>query len=96
MLFWGRPKRIQLQRARGWKLPRNAVVVARGSKWENPYEGLPDSIGQFLFDLEFGRLSFSVEDVRRELRGRTLACWCPLNLECHADILLAVANGYEI
>lgn len=28
-----------------------------------------------------------------ELRGNNLACWCRLDQECHADILLELANG---
>jgi len=28
-----------------------------------------------------------------ELRGRDLACWCPLDQPCHADVLLELANG---
>ena len=28
-----------------------------------------------------------------QLRGRDLACWCPLDGPCHADILLEAANG---
>lgn len=27
------------------------------------------------------------------LRGRNLACWCPLDGPCHADTLLELANG---
>ncbi len=27
-----------------------------------------------------------------ELRGRNLACWCPLDAPCHADVLLELAN----
>ncbi len=30
--------------------------------------------------------------VRRELRGRDLVCWCPLEYACHAEVLLALAN----
>ena len=36
--------------------------------------------------------------IRRELRGKDLACWCPLvdkdgnRVPCHADILLKIAN----
>lgn len=30
-----------------------------------------------------------------ELRGKHLACWCPLDAHCHADILLAIANQKE-
>ncbi|MBN9607821.1 MAG: hypothetical protein BGO26_10145 [Actinobacteria bacterium 69-20] len=29
---------------------------------------------------------------RRLLAGRDLACWCPLDQPCHADVLLALAN----
>jgi len=32
-------------------------------------------------------------DVRVELRGRDLACWCPLDQPCHADVLLELANS---
>jgi hypothetical protein len=28
-----------------------------------------------------------------ELAGRDLACWCPPDQPCHADVLLAIANG---
>lgn len=29
----------------------------------------------------------------QELRGKDLMCWCPLDQPCHADVLLALANG---
>ncbi|HEY9371501.1 DUF4326 domain-containing protein [Streptomyces sp.] len=29
----------------------------------------------------------------RELAGRDLACWCPLDQPCHADVLLEIANS---
>jgi hypothetical protein len=32
------------------------------------------------------------EMIRAELAGRDLACWCPLDQPCHADVLLEVAN----
>jgi hypothetical protein len=28
----------------------------------------------------------------QELRGKDLACWCPLDQPCHADVLLEIAN----
>jgi hypothetical protein len=31
---------------------------------------------------------------RQELRGMNLACWCKAGLPCHADVLLAIANGF--
>lgn len=27
-----------------------------------------------------------------ELKGKNLACWCPLDKPCHADLLLEIAN----
>jgi hypothetical protein len=29
------------------------------------------------------------------LRGRDLACWCPLDQPCHADVLLELANPQD-
>ena len=29
------------------------------------------------------------------LRGKDLACWCPLDEPCHADVLLALANATD-
>lgn len=29
----------------------------------------------------------------RPLRGKNLACWCPLDQPCHADVLLELANS---
>lgn len=31
------PRRIQLRRRKGWRKPEGAVVVARPSKWGNPF-----------------------------------------------------------
>jgi hypothetical protein len=33
-----------------------------------------------------------VREIQKELRGRDLACWCPLDQPCHADVLLELAN----
>lgn len=34
----------------------------------------------------------ALEAIRRELRGKDLACWCALDQPCHADVLLKLAN----
>jgi hypothetical protein len=31
------PKRIQRKRTRGWRAPKGAVYVGRGTKWGNPF-----------------------------------------------------------
>lgn len=33
-----------------------------------------------------------MNEARSELRGHDLACWCPLDEPCHADVLLKIAN----
>jgi len=43
--------------------------------------------------LRGGDLDVSVAEVRRELRGKNLACWCKLTDGCHADVLLEIANS---
>ncbi len=73
------------------------MVVARPSRWGNPFRlGIDGDrlacVGRYRAALWAGELTFSAEDVRRELAGRDLACWCHLEESCHADVLLEVAN----
>ena len=101
------PERIQLRRSRGWRKPPGAVVVARPSRWGNPYAvGRPGDhgpVGDRAHAVELYRalLTGSPElcaAARAELAGRDLACWCPLQDAagnrgpCHADVLLEIAN----
>jgi hypothetical protein len=37
-------------------------------------------------------LSVTPADIRRDLAGKDLVCWCPLDQPCHADVLLEMAN----
>jgi hypothetical protein len=39
------------------------------------------------------RMNCSPWDWLHELRGKNLACWCPLDKPCHADVLLELANA---
>jgi Domain of unknown function (DUF4326) len=89
------PQRFQRSRRKGARLPAGVVVVTRPTKWGNPHPsqlGREEAARRFHEDLLAGRLAVTVEDARRELRGRDLACYCPLDEPCHADVLLAVAN----
>ena len=36
-----------------------------------------------------------ITDGPKKLRGKNLACWCPLDQPCHADVLLELANVPE-
>src|SRR5690606_8101427 len=102
------PKRIQLRRTKGWRKPEGAVVVARrpkganpivvGASWTAPNGGrvvVADramATGMFAAHVRTWRPPL-VERVRAALAGRDLACWCPLDQPCHADVLLEIANG---
>ena len=89
------PRRPQRSRRKGARLPEGAIVVTRPTKWGNPHPlelGRAEAVRRYRDDLLAGRLKVCVDDVKRELRGRDLACYCPLDEPCHADVLLAVAN----
>jgi hypothetical protein len=36
------------------------------------------------------------EVIRKELRGKNLACWCKPGQPCHADVLLEIANAPQL
>jgi hypothetical protein len=88
-------------------MPRNAVYVGRGSKWGNPFKigsvvhGLIEHNKTTALTREDSLRLYKIwlnanlelePDFLDKLEGRDLVCWCPLNKECHADILLALAN----
>lgn len=90
------PVRVQRKRSKGWRMPENTVYVGRPSKWGNPYipsndEERPRAAAFYREWLEELRRRGLAHDLE-ELRGKNLACWCPLDEPCHADILLELAN----
>jgi hypothetical protein len=61
-------------------------------------EAIENSVRLFYEDLTQwlgGRMKLEagLADAVAKLRGHDLACWCPLNAPCHADVLLQIANG---
>jgi hypothetical protein len=96
-----KPRRVQLKRTKGWRLPENTVVVSRPSRWGNPFRVGHVTEGVLTRDSAQAVQRFRehvqtrpeyLEAIRRELRGRNLACWCALGSPCHADVLLELAN----
>lgn len=93
------PKRIQRKRAKGWKMPPNAVYVGRPTKWGNPWVVGRDGDAKTCMTLYEQLINGNIwsepnmKTIKRELRGKDLACWCPLGQPCHADVLLEIANG---
>jgi hypothetical protein len=103
------PVRVQLQRRRGWRMPPNTVKVDRSTQWGNPLRVGPGySAAQAVADYRLwlaGKFIVHSDGldrnaplpgaIRASLRGKNLACWCPLGQPCHADVLLALANSRD-
>ena len=91
------PCRVQLSRSKGWRMPENTVKVDRTTRFGNPFrldEGHAASVAAFRTWIESTPAGKAIaEAAREELRGRNLACWCPLDGPCHADVLLEIANA---
>lgn len=106
------PTRLQLRRVKGWRLPANAVSVARPGPWGNPFvvgrDGTREECIALYAALLDGRIcettAAPVTQQRKvqehaaahlaDLRGKDLACWCPLDgRPCHAEVLLRLANA---
>ena len=89
------PNRIRLQRTRGWRKPPEAVVVARPSRWGNPFlltrNNREEALRSYRLHVQ-QRLQCNSTWLD-PLRGRDLVCWCGLDEPCHADVLLKLANG---
>jgi hypothetical protein len=94
------PKRIQRKRTKGWKMPENAVYVGRPTLFGNMFTICGNETAQDVVDMYRAFVMANrrpengptVGDINRELRGKDLACWCPLDKPCHADVLLELAN----
>lgn len=71
-------------------MPENTVYVGRGSKWGNPLKVEHES--QRAEAVAWFEVHVAPKLNVSELRGKDLACWCRLDQECHADILLRLAN----
>src|SRR5689334_17686838 len=87
----------------GWpqgRVPARAVYVGRAapglpaSPYANPYpvrgRGLDEALR--LYREHLAARPGLVRRARAELAGRDLACWCPLDQPCHADLLLTIAS----
>lgn len=100
-------RRIQIRRTAGWRMPANAVKVDRSTPWGNPvrvegdvtaeqavalFQAIVDTEGGYLVTVRNKVLRITKDDIRRELAGKDLACWCRPGASCHADVLVQIAN----
>jgi hypothetical protein len=89
---------IRIQRSRKHKqispngLP--VIYVGRPSKWSNPFELKTYSRTESIKKYKTYLLSNPelVEQAKKELKGKNLACWCKIDEPCHADVLLDLVS----
>jgi len=83
---WGNPFRVIKKRTGGYSVKGNAERgVVYGWKIyaiERSIELYKERAAKHIHPLEL-----------QKLKGKDLACWCPLDQPCHADILLELANN---
>ena len=96
--------RIRRKRTKGYDMQAEslalnglpAVYVGRPSKWQNLFRVGEDGSAKVCVKKYRQMLEYHYPIKRQmieELRGKNLACWCPLDQPCHADVLLELANG---
>jgi len=106
-----RPRRVQLRRVKRWRMPANTVKVDRTTLFGNPFSvkenGHDSAVAlhrAWLTGTSIGKelpkaaaKAQSRAGALPALRGKNLACWCPLPGHgepdiCHAALLLELAN----
>jgi len=72
-------------------MPANTVYVGRPTRWANPFKiginGDREAVIEKFRRYALDRLKLE-PDWLTPLRGKDLACWCPLDKPCHADVLI--------
>ncbi len=75
-------------------MPAGVVYVGRPTRWGNPYRtdehGPAGAVALYRARVEADPVLLA--EIRAQLGGRVLACWCRLDAPCHADVLLQLAN----
>lgn len=82
------------------------VFIGRPSKWSNPYShkvkssakyktnSRKESILKYKEWLTNGDGIYLLDDLR-ELKGKTLGCWCDKGKSCHGDVLVELVNNLD-
>jgi hypothetical protein len=83
---WGNPFAIAKERGLWWVLD---TISLEDWSFQTEAEARRDAVHRFRRWLYTQRRSANLVPM---LRGKNLACWCPLDKPCHADVLLELAN----
>lgn len=80
----------------GRRISDGALMWVGCHDWELDYptftsrdEAARRAVDGFRRDIADGRFTADLAP----LRGKNLACWCPIGSPCHADVLLELANA---
>jgi hypothetical protein len=88
---WGNPYRVVAVRQRG---PFDVLLDDWFCGQSTDSEGAAAmAVRKFREAVENFRYGFAPSEIRADLAGKDLACWCKLGAPCHADVLLEIANG---
>jgi hypothetical protein len=97
---WGNPIRITPERSeRGgvmYRVHGSPMDISGGPAYNDLDTARYFAAKFFEWDLlndRYGDAYPSLDDIRRELAGKDLACWCLIDGPCHADFLLEIASG---
>ena len=96
------PRRLQRKRTKGWRKPDGSRFCGRPTKYGNPFR-----VGKYgrnvaleLFDEMLANperrkeyMYPSDEEIKAELKGKDLLCWCAVYEKCHVDQLLRISNS---
>jgi hypothetical protein len=89
---WGNPFKVNGTVDQAYLSPLGMEFIGsqwaqRGAAWKSV------AVSLYKRALKEGYLRVNIADVKHELAGRNLMCWCAPDSYCHADILMEIANG---
>ena len=75
------------------------IAASGPQRTQQLLEGITPEVAVYLYRLWVTHANIADRPVNpgrllwADLRGKDLACWCPLDQPCHADVLLELANA---
>jgi len=92
--------RFQRSRKRGTRKPEGGICCDRSSRWGNEFDWRkwPRTSCRHVRNRADVRPANRtakevIDDVRANLSGKPLGCYCPLDQPCHVDVLVKIVNG---
>ena len=95
---WGNPARIERYGSQFWIPYYGDEEVYELDHTPNKFDTMREARAEAVTLFTDAMANFEADsgpwygDFIRPLKGLDLACWCPLDQPCHADVLLKLAN----